>query len=279
MTPQIEAISAALTYIEEHLFEPISLEDIASSAGYSLFHFIRTFNKIVRHTPYDYLVRRRLSHAAEMLLEGDEKVLDIALACQFDSHEGFTRAFGRLFKMPPTTWRENHHRDQRYIMPPLKKSDLFFRQLPDLQPPELILLDRLTLAGWMYFQSTDEGENSSLKHFFEETLAKNPIPGGGINHWEVRMLAAPSFQKEIRFLGIEVVDESNIPDRCVIKSIRKGEFLRFSHHELPHYRDEALTFLYHTFLPRSGLQLGEPLEIDCHADPPTVFLPVEKSAK
>ena len=185
MTHQTEAITAALTYIEGHLCEPISLEGIANAAGYSLFHFIRTFNKIVRHTPYDYLVRRRLSYAAEMLLVEDEKVLDIALACQFESHEGFTRAFGRLFKMPPTTWRENQHRDLRYIMPPLKEADLLFRQLPDLHPPELILLEELTLAGWMNFRTPDGGKEISLKQIFTQTSGK------GKSHWEVRMLATP----------------------------------------------------------------------------------------
>jgi len=59
MDPQTERILAALGYIEQHLCEPIMVSDIARAAGYSLFHFIRTFNKIVRHTPYDYLMRRR----------------------------------------------------------------------------------------------------------------------------------------------------------------------------------------------------------------------------
>lgn len=279
MNPQTRAISTALAYIERHLCEPITLENIANAAGYSIFHFIRTFNKIVRHTPYDYLVKRRLSRASEMLLEKDEKVLDIALACQFESHEGFTRAFGRLFNMPPTTWRDNQHRDQRYMMPPLKEADLFFRQLPDLHPPELILLEKLTLAGWMYFQSPDQGDESSLKHLFSETLSTYPIPGGGKSYWEVRMLAVPDFQKEIRFLGIQVTDPSTIPDRFVIKTIRKGEFLRFSHQELSKYRNEALNFLYHTFIPKSGLQLGEPLGIECHGELPAVFLPVMKPAE
>ena len=279
MTPQTEAITAALAYIEVHLCEPISLEDIANAAGYSLFHFIRTFNKIVRHTPYDYLVRRRLSYAAEMLLVEDEKVLDIALTCQFESHEGFTRAFGRLFKMPPTTWREYQHRDQRSMMPPLKEADLFFRQLPDLHPPELIMMDKLTLAGWMDFGLPDEGGESSMKDFLTETLTNYPIPGGRESLWEVRLLATPSFQKVMRFLGVQVADPSKTPDRFVIKTIRKGEFLRFSHHDLPKYRNEALNFLYHTFMPKTGFQLGEPLEIKFHGDPPAVFLPVKKAAE
>jgi len=279
MNPQTEAITAALKYIEGHLCDPISLEDIANAAGYSVFHFIRTFNKIVRHTPYDYLVRRRLTCAAEMLLERDARILDIALTCQFDSHEGFTRAFGRLFRMPPTTWRENRHRDRRFMMPPLGEIDLFFRQLPNLHPPELILLDKLFLAGWMFFSSTKDHEEDSVKQLFAETLVKYPITALGESHWEVRMLSTPDVQQGIGFLGAQVEDAVNIPDRFVIKIIDKGKFLRFSHHELSKYRDESLKFLYHTFLPKTALQLGDPLEIEFHGDPPAIFLPIEKAAE
>lgn len=279
MNPQTEAISAALKYIEGHLCDSISLEDIANAAGYSLFHFIRIFNKLVSHTPYDYLIRRRLSHAAGMLLETDAQVLDIALACQFDSHEGFTRAFGRLFRMPPTTWRENHHHDQRYVMPLLDDADLSFRQLPDLQPPELIPLDKLCLAGWMYFQSPDKHEEESIKKLFKNTLSEYTFPVLGNSHWEVRMLPTPQVQQEMGFLGVRVMNMSNLPDRFVIKIIRKGEFLRYSHKALTEHREEALKFLYHTFLPKSGLCLKDPVEIEYHGDPPAVFLPVEKATQ
>ena len=117
MNPQISAIIAGLDFIEGHLCIPITVGDIADAAGYSLFHFIRTFNKIVKHTPYDYLMRRRLSLAAMLLFETNERVLDIGLTCQFESHEGFTRAFGRVFGMPPIVWREIKTLDRRLLMP------------------------------------------------------------------------------------------------------------------------------------------------------------------
>ena len=74
--------------------------------GYSLFHFTRLFNQFTGLTPYDYLIRRRLSDASEALLMSDKRIIDIAQDYQFGSHETFTRAFNRLFAMPPSQWRE-----------------------------------------------------------------------------------------------------------------------------------------------------------------------------
>ena len=277
MNPQTEAIAAGLSFIEHHLCDPIYVGDIANAAGYSLFHFIRTFNKIVRHTPYDYLIRRRLSHAARLLLDTDTRVLDIALACQFDSHEGFTRAFGSLFGMPPTAWRHNQLPDRRCIMPAIGLEDLTFRQLPNLKPPELIELDRYFLVGWMHFKKPDDYWEDSAQDLFMKTMSVAPVPGAEKNLWKVRMLPTPQIQQEMVFLGVRVMETPYIADRYVMRMIEGGGYLYFSHHRLLDHREAAINFLYHTFLPKSGLLLSDPLEIEYYGNPPAILLPVEQT--
>ena len=97
MEDQLAAISRALDFIERHLKDKILVEDMADACGYSLFYFIRLFNQSIHLTPYDYLIRRRLAQAAQELLNGDRRVLDIALDYGFQSAEAFTRAFNRVF--------------------------------------------------------------------------------------------------------------------------------------------------------------------------------------
>lgn len=46
-----------------------------------------------------------MSRGAALLLASDASILDIALSCGFDTHEGFTRAFRRQFSMPPRMYR------------------------------------------------------------------------------------------------------------------------------------------------------------------------------
>lgn len=54
------AVYQAIQLIEARLRDGLSVSEMAAAAGYSLYHFIRVFNQVVWHTPYDYLMRRRL---------------------------------------------------------------------------------------------------------------------------------------------------------------------------------------------------------------------------
>jgi len=54
------------------------------------------------NTPYNYLVRRRLSQAALEMLDRDCTILELALAYQFNHPETFSRAFKRMFEMAPS---------------------------------------------------------------------------------------------------------------------------------------------------------------------------------
>ena len=202
MTSQTEAIAAALKFIEAHLCEDIRVGDIAQAVGYSLFHFIRTFNGAVWHTPYDYVMRRRLSHGALLLLNTDARVLDIALACQFESHEGFTRAFGRLLGLTPSAWRERDFADQRYLMPPLGMDDLTFREGQHLHRPEIIQLAPMHLKGWMKFRGEDPANEKVFRDRLMDELAEDPDFHTGACVWEVSSLPQSPSQQEIWFLGI-----------------------------------------------------------------------------
>lgn len=57
-------------------------------------------------TPKRFTLRLRLDRAAVMLLVGRESILDIALACGFQSHEAFTRSFRERFGMSPRAYRK-----------------------------------------------------------------------------------------------------------------------------------------------------------------------------
>ena len=72
--PNLESILRAVAYIERHLQDPLSVQDVAAATGYSLYHFSRTFNRAIGHSPYDYIVRRRLSESAKELVASDKRI-------------------------------------------------------------------------------------------------------------------------------------------------------------------------------------------------------------
>jgi AraC family transcriptional regulator len=279
MDPQTERILAALGYIEQHLCEPIMVSDIARAAGYSLFHFIRTFNKIVRHTPYDYLMRRRLSHAALLLLDTDMRVLDIALACQFETHEGFTRAFGRLFGMTPVKWRENRNPDRRFIMPPLTEEDLLFRQTLENCPPKRIYLNQKTLVGWMKVLENGSEDPQDFSRSFKMIWDQQAEPDNADALWEMQTHPVLQDQPKLYFIGKQVGWTEAYYGQFIIWRIEAGDYLCFSEPSLSADWTAARNYLYHTFLPKSGLQLGAVLEVRRLGEPSAVYLPIQRSTQ
>lgn len=104
---QAEAVQRMQTYIETHLDEPMTLEQLAKAAGYSPWRATRLFKDLVGIQPSEYLRARRLSRAAMRLRDTSDNVLDVALDSVFQSHEGFTRAFSRQFGMTPEQYRKD----------------------------------------------------------------------------------------------------------------------------------------------------------------------------
>ena len=101
----ITGIQRAVDYIEAHITGDVDLEAAAKQACSSPFHFQRVFSILCGFTPGDYIRMRRLSLAADDLLHGDEKVIDIALKYGYETPESFTRAFSRFHGVTPTEAR------------------------------------------------------------------------------------------------------------------------------------------------------------------------------
>jgi len=98
----IRAHLGATAWIEDHLFEPMTVKSIADQVGYSPSRFSRGFTRLQGESVMSYVRGRRLEAAARRLLtEPDARIVDLAFDSGFDSQEAFTRAFSRAFGHPP----------------------------------------------------------------------------------------------------------------------------------------------------------------------------------
>ena len=97
---------AVCRYIDEHFSEEITLEEVASVAGFSKFHFSRLFKQFTNVSFYKYVNQQRIAHAEELLSNPDLSVTEIAIRCGFSSTSSFIRMFKQIKNCTPTDFRK-----------------------------------------------------------------------------------------------------------------------------------------------------------------------------
>jgi AraC-like DNA-binding protein/quercetin dioxygenase-like cupin family protein len=104
-TDPMEMVAAAEAYLQEHFAEPLQMSDLARHLGLSRARMFEIFKQATGLTPNDYLVRRRIQQARE-LIEGTERsITDIALASGFSSSQYFSHVFRKYVGMTPSECR------------------------------------------------------------------------------------------------------------------------------------------------------------------------------
>lgn len=104
---QKEVFQKILDYIESNLKADITADELASMAGYSVFHFYRLFQQATGMPVMQYMLRRKLLHAIYEM-QGKEKRIHIAMEYGFDTYAGFYRAFQRMFQCTPTEYAKHN---------------------------------------------------------------------------------------------------------------------------------------------------------------------------
>ena len=103
----IETVQQMQDFIAAHLTEtPFPFRELYAAVGYSPRHADRLFRRLLHMTPREYVRQAVLSQSAARLLEPGATVLDTALQTGFNSHEGYTRAFSRVFGASPDLYRQ-----------------------------------------------------------------------------------------------------------------------------------------------------------------------------
>lgn len=100
--PMVEAVSA---YIEEHIKEPILIDDLADQVHMSKYHFLRKFKTLTGMTVHSFLTNKRLIKACAALKDG----MSVTLAYQisgFSDYSSFLRNFQKAYGIPPGKYKD-----------------------------------------------------------------------------------------------------------------------------------------------------------------------------
>jgi AraC-like DNA-binding protein len=102
-------IRHALAWMDRNLCDPLSIPQMAAASGLSQSHFRETFHKATGLTPSDYLMRRRVTRAKELLDKigaTELGITEIAFKVGFQSSSYFAAVFKKLTGMTPSEYRE-----------------------------------------------------------------------------------------------------------------------------------------------------------------------------
>jgi AraC family transcriptional regulator len=243
----------ALWYIESHLADELSLDEIAGVAGISRFHMVRAFAAATGLSVMRYVRVRRLSEAARALAAGAPDILNVALDADYGSHEAFTRAFRDHFGVTPEAVRASTRLDCLKLQEPI----LMDSTLTDnLQPPRFAAGKPLLVAG---LGERISQENSAgipgLWRRFHQSVADIP---GRIGKVAYGVCCNGDDAGNFDYIaGVDVSDFSGLPREFSRVRIPEQRYAVFTHREHISTIRRTVNTIWNHWLPASGLKAAD----------------------
>ncbi len=100
-----ERIKNMLRFIHENFARDLNTSDIAGSTGVSDSECLRCFHTIIGTTPIQYLRQYRIQRSAQMLMDTEWPISEIAIRCGFQDVSYFTKTFRELRGCAPSEYR------------------------------------------------------------------------------------------------------------------------------------------------------------------------------
>lgn len=106
MDDYIRLINKTEDYINKHLDEKITLDDVARHVNLSKFHFHRCFSKYSSETLKQFIVRTKMERSAIFLaMRTDVSITEIAQRYGYSDSGSYNKAFKRYYHMAPLVYR------------------------------------------------------------------------------------------------------------------------------------------------------------------------------
>jgi AraC family transcriptional regulator len=255
-------MNRVLEFIQEHLHEPLTLEDIAQEALLSKFHFHRIFKMVTSESLSQFIQRLRIEKSANILYcETKDSLTDIALNCGFSSSGYFSRVFKEHYGISATEFRKMSIQEkQQFIQThikglfPLKNYCLLQEDIKI----EIKTLSKIHLAyiRKFYFDLNDEariidqmfdymigwGKNKGLMDkdtkvvgVIYDSLLLTPFS----KYQYDACITVPNSVKEDGVVGVKDIDEGKYVI-LNLRSVSKEEFER------------SIFTLFNSWFPKSG---------------------------
>jgi AraC family transcriptional regulator len=243
----------ALWFIESHLAEALSLDEIAATSGVSRFHLVRAFAAATGLPVMRYVRARRLSEAARALANGAPDILALALEADYGSHEAFTRAFRDHFGVTPEAVRSSTRLDHLSLQEPITMDST---KIDNLQAPRFETSKPLLVAGLGERYTWESGAAIPGQwHRFHQSVADIPERIGQVAYGVCcNGDDAGNFDY---IAGVEVPDFSDLPREFSRVRIPEQKYAVFTHRDHISTIRRTITTIWNEWLPASGLKAAD----------------------
>ncbi len=105
---RLERLEQVFNYVAQNFSREISLNEIARTANFSIYHFTRFFRETTGMTFTQYLNNYRINKAVKFLTETTDSITEIAFNSGFESIKTFNRVFKQLKGCPPSSYKKKN---------------------------------------------------------------------------------------------------------------------------------------------------------------------------
>jgi AraC family transcriptional regulator len=245
----------ALWYVESHLADSLTLDEIASVGGVSRFHMVRAFAEATGMSVMRYVRARRLTKAARALARGAPDILTLALEADYGSHEAFTRAFRDHFGVTPEQVRAATCLDKLKLQEPIMMDST---PTTHLQPPRFATAKTLLVAGVgeRYNFCDNGGANIPNQwQLFHQKVGEIPERVGNVAYG---VCCNGDDSGNFDYIaGVEVADFSDLPREFSRVRIPEQRYVVFTHAEHISTIRRTVGAIWNQWLPQSGLRVAD----------------------
>lgn len=245
----------ALWYVESHLADSLTLDEIASVGGVSRFHMVRSFAEATGMSVMRYVRARRLSKAARALAKGAPDILTLALEADYGSHEAFTRAFRDHFGVTPEQVRSATCLDNLGLQEPIMMDST---PATSLQPPRFETAKAMLVAGVGERYNHCDGGGAGIPNQwqqFHQKVGEIPDRVGGLA-FGVCCNGDDSGNFDY-IAGVEVADFSDLPREFARVRIPAQRYIVFRHTEHISTIRRTVGAIWNQWLPQSGIRVAD----------------------
>ncbi|MDF1617994.1 helix-turn-helix domain-containing protein [Petrocella sp. FN5] len=251
----MEMVLHTINYIEDHLKEKLSVDQISDVAGFSKYHFTRLFSKMTGLSPYDYYRGRKVTEAIHYMEEKSCKIIEAAYEFGFGSPEVFGRACSAVFGKVPSAIRKEVEAGVFTGVKRMDEAYLWFVSSYN-RKPVLKFMSDLELLGIGYFS---ENPFETLRHMTREQLA-------GLDTDNPKEIYKVSWLNKgpkgyMNFIGKQSWGEAQ-SESHLIKKIPKMAYLLFDMIEDVGQIDYFMSYIYNHYLPASPYKEALPYHLE-----------------